>query len=298
MKYTFFDKRVDSPITNKPVIDSFISIDGLFCQGGFKYSYCPIENYYFINPQPDAKSMDNFYNSHGSPLTQDIIDESYNNYDTKSGTYDFINHVSETVKSYKHGSSWLDFGCGPGLLLFENKDHYDVCGVEISNIACANLEQKGIKSVKNIEELKKRKFDIVTSIDVIEHMPDPKKFILDLLEHVNDDGILFLRFPVIDGMMFSKNKPEKWKFVYSPYHLHMLSTKTIKMLMESLGLTAEIVEDSNFHASWGAFYNRFLKDTILGNNFFQKLFFIFHKITEPLLKKIFYADCCFLIIRK
>ena len=55
------------------------------------------------------------------------------------------------------------------------------------------------------------KFDLITLIDVIEHLPDPVEQIKELSGMLKPNGKIFLRLPVINGILFSKKTPQKWK---------------------------------------------------------------------------------------
>ncbi len=101
------------------------------------------------------------------------------------------------------GKSILDVGCGAGLLCEPlARLGGDVTGVDAApeNIEIAQSHAYAMEL--NIDyragELTQQnlgKFDIVTSMEVIEHVNDPMDFIVTLKQHLHDDGILLLSTP-------------------------------------------------------------------------------------------------------
>lgn len=145
------------------------------------------------------------------------------------------------------GGAYLDFGCNIGLLLDQNRHRFSsVYGVEINDEAAAFAAEKlGINTIfPTLDALPtEATFDLITLIDVIEHVLDPVELIKALALKLTADGALFLRLPVTNGILFSKHSPEQWKFVYAPYHLSMFSVQAIQALARQAGLACEITID-------------------------------------------------------
>jgi 2-polyprenyl-6-hydroxyphenyl methylase/3-demethylubiquinone-9 3-methyltransferase len=99
------------------------------------------------------------------------------------------------------GLKHLDVGCGGGLIA----EPIDMLGANVTaidpsekNIKTAKAHQLKSKSKVNylcssIEALdKKQKFDIITCLEVIEHVDNPDYFIREISKHLNKNGILFI----------------------------------------------------------------------------------------------------------
>ncbi|MGK5093313.1 class I SAM-dependent methyltransferase [Deltaproteobacteria bacterium TL4] len=114
----------------------------------------------------------------------------------------------------------LDFGCNTGILLhyLHQKYGYDGAGVEINSHAeKLAIEKLGVSCYSDISLIPDEiKFDIITLIDVIEHVPEPCSLISMLSNKLNENGIIFLRLPIIDGMLFRREHPEQWKLPIHP----------------------------------------------------------------------------------
>lgn len=100
------------------------------------------------------------------------------------------------------GKSIIDVGCGGGLLC-ENliSEKNEVLGIDMSKeaieIAKAHQSLKNLKiNYKNIslDQLindSKKKYDVLTCLELIEHVPDPEKLIRNCIEITEDQADLF-----------------------------------------------------------------------------------------------------------
>lgn len=101
------------------------------------------------------------------------------------------------------GRTALDVGCGAGLLCEPlARLGADVTGVDAApeNIAAAKAHaaQSGLAidyRSGELTELGLEQFDVVTSMEVIEHVTDPAAFVAALKAHLKPDGLLILSTP-------------------------------------------------------------------------------------------------------
>jgi 2-polyprenyl-6-hydroxyphenyl methylase/3-demethylubiquinone-9 3-methyltransferase len=100
------------------------------------------------------------------------------------------------------GKRAADVGCGAGLLAEPlTRLGAEVTGVDAApeNIAAARLHAEGQGlavdyRVGGVETLA-QKYDLVTSLEVIEHVRDPRSFVWGLAEALAPDGLLILSTP-------------------------------------------------------------------------------------------------------
>lgn len=101
------------------------------------------------------------------------------------------------------GKSALDVGCGAGLLCEPlARMGASVTGVDAApeNIAVAKNHAKGQGlgidyRAGDVTKLKLGQFDLVTSLEVIEHVADPAAFIAALADRLADGGLMILSTP-------------------------------------------------------------------------------------------------------
>jgi 2-polyprenyl-6-hydroxyphenyl methylase / 3-demethylubiquinone-9 3-methyltransferase len=101
------------------------------------------------------------------------------------------------------GKSALDVGCGAGLLceplarLSARMTGVDAAAENIA-AAKAHAAQSGLSITYHAGELAAAQlgqFDLVTSMEVIEHVTDPADFIAGLAERLKPDGLMILSTP-------------------------------------------------------------------------------------------------------
>ena len=101
------------------------------------------------------------------------------------------------VSRIDEGSTVLDIGCGDGgvLLYMKKKKDFKAVGADISDIVLNFLDSKGIEVLKfdvndfhAIEKLPK--VDYVMILEVLEHMPNPEKF-LKMIMHKAKKAVFF-----------------------------------------------------------------------------------------------------------
>jgi 2-polyprenyl-6-hydroxyphenyl methylase / 3-demethylubiquinone-9 3-methyltransferase len=101
------------------------------------------------------------------------------------------------------GKSALDVGCGAGLLCEPlARMGAAVTGVDAApenvDAAKSHAAQSGLAVDYRAGELAEQglgNFDVVTSMEVIEHVTDPSAFIAELARHLKPDGLLLLSTP-------------------------------------------------------------------------------------------------------
>ncbi|ASK89265.1 bifunctional 2-polyprenyl-6-hydroxyphenol methylase/3-demethylubiquinol 3-O-methyltransferase UbiG [Sphingorhabdus sp. SMR4y] len=112
-------------------------------------------------------------------------------------------HCDSSLLRPLSGKSALDVGCGAGLLceplarLGARVTGLDAAAENIA-VAKAHAEPQGLDiDYRNeaVEDFGGTDFDLVTSLEVIEHVDDPQAFVNGLAASLADDGLMILSTP-------------------------------------------------------------------------------------------------------
>ena len=112
-------------------------------------------------------------------------------------------HADSSLLRPLVGKKALDVGCGAGLLceplarLGANVTGLDAAPENIG-VAMAHAEPQGLDiDYRNeaIEDFGGKDFDLVTSLEVLEHVDDPQAFINGLADSLADDGLMIVSTP-------------------------------------------------------------------------------------------------------
>lgn len=95
----------------------------------------------------------------------------------------------------------MDIGCGTGLLLEELARYGSSWGVDISAQSLSFCKKRGLKNLKQGElgnkqlPFKSNTFDVITALDVIEHIDDDVGALREIRRMLNKNGILIVTVP-------------------------------------------------------------------------------------------------------
>jgi len=90
--------------------------------------------------------------------------------------------------------SVFEFGCGLGQNIYFIRKN--AVGYDLSKFALDFCKEKGINVVSDLKELKDKKFDIVLSCEVLEHLENPLKSLKQMHSKLKDEGKLILILPI------------------------------------------------------------------------------------------------------
>lgn len=218
-------------------------IDSILKSESFQYFRCRHCGLVFLFPQPDK--------TYASFLNKKMYGES-NKIDEYLRREKYYRQISkkiiEKIKQYQTSGKFLDVGCFCGLFLDEaRKAGFKVYGLEIEKKAADYGRKKLNLNIinKDFEKYKNGQFDVITFIDVLEHLPDLRKVLLKVKKMLNKNGILFIQCPNIESFVFRLTR-EKWNWLLPGNHLYQFSTKSLKKILQENGfnvLSAKTYDD-------------------------------------------------------
>jgi SAM-dependent methyltransferase len=147
----------------------------------------------------------------------------------------------------------LDIGCGRGKLVHRMAalGFADLTGVD-PFISSEIDDGKGLRIRKcRLEELTGEKYDLVMFHHSLEHVPDPSCALRAAAGLLATGGKCLVRLPVVAYAW--QKYGTNWVQLDAPRHMWLPTEKAMRMLAESAGFRAEIVEyDSTGFQFWGS----------------------------------------------
>lgn len=202
----------------------------------FKYFYCLSCGSLFLSEISYDKKY--YENAYGSNYYK--IDKSAKTYFEKIYSR-FVNFqkwkILRSLILSRKKIKVLDVGAGNIGFLNANEDYiYKKSAIDIYK---GNKVKKGI-DVINSEFIKynfgNKNFDIVTSWHVIEHIPDPKRFLSKIRSILNPGGYAVISTPNLKSFGFNKFK-ENWYHLDAPRHIVLFNREALRKLAEEAGFT-------------------------------------------------------------
>jgi 2-polyprenyl-3-methyl-5-hydroxy-6-metoxy-1,4-benzoquinol methylase len=170
--------------------------------------------------------------------------------------------------------SLLDVGCAYGFLLDEaRKLGMQTAGIEVSDYARAIAARKfGSAVYKSWEAMSEReeRFDIITFLGVLEHLPDPEHHIKLAHHHLKSGGVFICTTLQVDLLFPCTYKP--------PEHLYYFSSKSLRILFARNGFEFMIKRRFLGFFSLGRFVTLFSNTFHIRNRFLTFLKERFGKI--------------------
>ena len=112
---------------------------------------------------------------------------------------DQLRDVVRSLSRYRTAGRWLDIGCGSGTLLrAAGAEGWDATGTEIAPAVVDAMRTQGLDARLGLTEeldLPSGGFDVVSAIEVLEHVPDPDKLITEATRLLRPGGALYVTTP-------------------------------------------------------------------------------------------------------
>lgn len=137
------------------------------------------------------------------------------------------------------GGRLLDIGCATGHFLHElcRDKHWQGVGIDINEGALEVARRQGVNVL--LGELTKlslppASFDVVTIWEVIEHVPDPAKTLIEIHRILQPGGTLLLSTPNGQSLQ-ARFWREHWHGWELPRHIQVFSSRTLHQLLVEKG---------------------------------------------------------------
>ena len=145
------------------------------------------------------------------------------------------------IKRAKPAGRFLDIGCAHGLLLdLAKRNGYSTFGVEPTSRNAEVASAKGHDVFNGwlddfVTKIGDQRFDVITCLDVIEHIDNPKLFLTSALMLLAEDGLMVVSTPNYSGVI-AKILGASDPYMTPPEHITFFTSNGISLLATSCGL--------------------------------------------------------------
>lgn len=151
--------------------------------------------------------------------------------------------VKRLLKNIKKNFSCLDVGSGLGVFPYElKKNKIKIHCFEKDRNLIIHLKKRKLK-VMNNSIFKKKKFlryNFITMNKIIEHIENPKSFLLKFYNLLRNPGYLYIEVPSIKALKSKIGKKSEEFFIE---HFHVFSKKSLKILLRDINLKIVYIKD-------------------------------------------------------
>lgn len=178
---------------------------------------------------PDAGDVTSYY--------AELEDQEYE--DTRDQRKLQARKLLKQIKRYKPSGTLLDIGAGSGILVEEAVNFgYQASGVEPSRWLVEQSNKLSIPVREGIfpEAIADKKYDIITLIDVLEHVHTPIQLLKDISAHLTKDGIAIIVTPDVKSIAARLLGKKWWHFRVA--HISYFEKANFKLALKNSGLEA------------------------------------------------------------
>lgn len=237
---------------------------------GYSIARCRQCGLWYVNPQPTAEELSEFYAQYDDG-------EQW-----RSGEEHFNRGVRRAILRAKRAGAVLDIGCGSGnFLRCMRAAGFSVSGIEPSGTGSEYArEAHGIEIHHGMIEdylaaHADQRFDVITLLNVLEHLRDPAQILLQLRQALAPNGVIAIVVPdarfhdflgrLRRGIGFADpywlNRPTSFLSGFKlPDHLCSFQPRTIKSLLQKCGFHVVALQNAPvvFNARFGRDFSKLL----------------------------------------
>lgn len=216
----------------------------LFSKNGRRIVRCRNDNLVMLNPQITAQEIHHFYNDRyfESPEFRGNTCIGYYAYiDERPLLLEYFRRKIALLKTYLSQGKLLEIGCGHGFFLEAAQNSpFQTLGIDISGYAVEYAQKHRLPA--RLVDLEKahfppQSFDAVVAFQLIEHIPNPLKFMKEVNRVLKPGGLVLLATPN-EGGYLKKIMGKHWLSYRHAEHLFFFSPKTLGELLSKSGFNS------------------------------------------------------------
>lgn len=214
---------------------------GRFRPRPFRVYHCPSCRFSFVgDPEADLGALydEAYYRGQGADPLVRYLDE-LERPETSVRRYEWAGllRIARALTGRASGLRWLDYGCGAGgLVRAARAAGHDAAGWETGWIR-ARAAEKGVPMLEESElEAARGSFDLVTAVEVVEHLPDPVSELARMAALLRPGGVLFC---TTQNARPRRSDLLAWSYLVPEVHVSFFEPDTLALAFEKAGLRAE-----------------------------------------------------------
>jgi 2-polyprenyl-3-methyl-5-hydroxy-6-metoxy-1,4-benzoquinol methylase len=189
----------------------------------------------YQSPLPDSTTVEKFYSAYKATKTEEghgyLDDATIAQYQNEKKLS--FNDLGFDLSILK-GKRVLDVGCANGAFLELAKNHgAEAFGIDVSAELIAEAKRRGHNcSVATIDKVQ-GKFDVICLWDVLEHIYNPRDFLQQVSDKMNQGGILFIQTPRYGriAQLFGA----EWRYLLPVEHVVLYSVEALLKILPEFG---------------------------------------------------------------
>jgi cyclopropane fatty-acyl-phospholipid synthase-like methyltransferase len=183
---------------------------------------------------------EDYYNGHGADALVHYHAEMTDPRTIRQLEWSGIEELVGQLVELKPTTSWLDMGCGLGGLVrhLRARGYSDVHGFDEGyGSTWADAQGIPILSEEDLQSMTGR-FEVITAIEVIEHIVDPMPFLRRATDLLAPGGVLFLTTGNVEMV---RSSLDTWSYIVPDVHVSFFGPTSLRHAFECVGLGAEQV---------------------------------------------------------
>jgi len=196
---------------------------------------------FVVDPVADLASVytEAYYRGEGAdPLVDYLFELEHPNRTVRRYEWDGAVRLVESLAHHDAPLRWLDFGCGNGGLVRHARTTTDAVAVGFEEGWIVDkVRQEGIPLLarSEVEELESS-FDVITAIEVLEHVEDPLTELRTMRRLLRPGGLLFCTTGNAEPHW---DRLPSWPYVLPEIHIGFFTPRALERALEETGFRAE-----------------------------------------------------------
>lgn len=165
-----------------------------------------------------------------------VVDAYFDSQENDPRYLSFYKQLEEFVKPHASGRTILDVGCGDGVFLSCISEEWLRQGLEPSASGATLARRKNLDVAHATLDTAPKQYeaDVVSALDVIEHVIDPHHFVESFKRHLRPRGVVLLLTGDAESYPAKIAGPQ-WSYLRWCGHISVFSRSGLRKLLESHG---------------------------------------------------------------